>query len=134
MIIYNTENSMVDCFEHIEKFKVFDEGREIELHKSSKEFQSVLNKIEDLFHMGILMPAFGVSFHNETLNALKRDQWIRIDFDVEIEKNSLKFDALLFKLEETGGFNMIRLYQNQYEGRCLFFNLNEVVDLKQILK
>ena len=79
------------------------------------------------------MPAFGVSLHNETLNEIKSNCWLQVNFNKEIVKNGLPFNALLFRLEETQGFNLIRLYDGKYEGRCLFLDLDKEMDLKNVI-
>ena len=63
------------------------------------------------------MPALGVSLHNETLEALKNGKWIRLEFQNQQDFNGLVFSALLFKLEETGGVNLIREIKGYWWGK-----------------
>ena len=80
------------------------------------------------------MPAFGVSLHAETLNELKNDNWIKINFNKQIIVNELPFVSLIFKLEKTSGFNLIRFHNEKYEGRCFYLDLCEELDLLELIK
>lgn len=124
---------MENCVEYIEGFRVIKGGECVEIIKGEKDFNALVLKIKQLFSSSRLMPAFGVSLHKETLNAMQEGDWLEIIFSNEQEKNGLKFSKLLFKLEITGGVNLIRFNQNKYEGRCLFLDFDDLIDLKQLL-
>ena len=79
------------------------------------------------------MPAFGVSVHNETLNAINSGSWLQVNFEKELSENQLSFTSLIFKLEKTGGINLIRKYKGLYEGRCIFLDFFQEIDLKEML-
>ena len=128
------ENSLIDVINDIESFEIFDNGTKNKIKKESKEFEYLLSKIENLFFSSRLMPAFGVSLHQETMQELKNDIWLKINFRIEQNKNGLSFDALLFKLEEVQGFNLIREYKGKYEGRCIYLDLERETDLNDIVK
>jgi len=101
---------------------------------NSDEFHKIKNNLLLIFSNSRLMPAFGVSLHKETLNELKSGAWLQINFSQPQTKNGLPFNALLFKLEETKGFNLIRLFDGKYEGRCLFLDLDQQTNLKDIVE
>ena len=129
---YN-ENSLCDYFEFIESFQIFENGKDKLILKTNEEFKQIEEQLRILFTNSRLMPAFGVSLHNETLNEIKSNCWLQVNFNKEIVKNGLPFNALLFRLEETQGFNLIRLYDGKYEGRCLFLDLDKEMDLKNVI-
>jgi len=133
MIVYNVENPLKQTVENIESFYFFKDGAKKIVTKTNKEFEIIKEKIKNIFEISREMPAFGVSLDLETLNALKKDEWMQINFSTLMNQNSLPFNALLFKLESTSGFNLIRMYNGKYEGRCIFLDFNEILDLKQIL-
>ncbi|MBQ8615413.1 MAG: hypothetical protein IJ415_02485 [Clostridia bacterium] len=133
MINYNYIDNMADCVQNIESFSVFESGNIRVISKGNEVFNKILKNIEELFSTSRVMPAFGVSLHDETLNALKQDNWLQINFNEELEKNGLPFSSLLFKLEITSGMNLIRLYNGKYDGRCIYLDLNEPIDLNCIL-
>lgn len=134
MIYEDNENSLTDCLNSVESFEIFNNGKVEIVTNEQDKFNEIFNNIKEIFASSRLMPAFGVSLHNETLNELKNECWFQINFNKEQIKNGLNFNSLLFKLEETQGFNLIRLYENKYEGRCLYLDLDYEKDLKDIIK
>lgn len=135
MISYSdNENTLLDCVEKIESFQFISNGVIKEIKNKSDEFFRILTKIETIFSNSCLMPAFGVSLHGETLNELKSGSWLQINFSHKITKNGLPFNSLLFQLEEVSGFNLIRLYNNRYDGRCLYLNLDENTNLLKLIQ
>ena len=135
MITYNeNENTIVDCLIFIESFEIFEDGERKLILTTDKQFNQIYNSVYELFLSSRLMPAFGVSLHDETLNEITKGDWLQINFKKEMNKNGLPFNSLLFKIEEVNGFNLIRLYENKYDGRCLYLDLNEIVNLKHLLK
>ena len=134
MIFLDSENSLVDILNCVESFEIFNQGNCERVVENSGEFNKILNGVKDVFCSAILMPAFGVSLHNETLNEREKGVWLQINFSEELTKNGLNFNSLLFKLETTQGFNLIRLFENEYEGRCLFLDLESSTDLSSIIE
>ena len=134
MICYNdNENTLFDCLQSVESFDFFKNSNIQKIDKNNFQFLELKRKIEQFFLNSRLMPAFGVSLHKETQDALKSDEWLKINFNQTLVKNGLPFNALLFKLEETKGFNLIRLFDGKYEGRCLFLDLDDTINLKDIV-
>lgn len=131
--VFDNENNLIDCLEFVDGFEVFQNGQSFKINKNEHKFKMIYAKIENLFCNSRLMPAFGVSLHAETQNALQNDEWLQINFSNEMVKNGLPFTSLLFKLEKTSGINLIRLHNNKYEGRCIFLDLDEETDLNLIL-
>jgi len=134
MIYEDNEKSLIDCLNFVESFEILNNGKVEIVTNEQDKFNQIFNNIKEIFASSRLMPAFGVSLHNETLNELKNGCWFQINFNKEQIKNGLNFNSLLFKLEETQGFNLIRLYENKYEGRCLYLDLENEKDLKDIIK
>ena len=130
----NNEISICDCLQFVESFDVFCNGNITKFQPDNDEFLIIKQRLIDIFQSARLMPAFGVSLHNETLNELKYNKWLQINFKKEQTKNGLIFNSLLFKLEQTSGFNLIRLYNNKYEGRCIYLDLGENIDLNSIVE
>lgn len=134
MVIYESnENSLIDCLQHVENFKLFQNGEIKNVDSSNDLFLTLKKNLKELFFNSRLMPAFGVSLHDETLKELKNGDWLQIDFNEELVKNGLSFTSLLFKLEITSGFNLIRLTGRGYHGRCLFLDYDKEVNLKDLL-
>ena len=130
---YDNENSLVDIVNKIQSLEVFKNGNIKLVENNEESFLQIKDNLKDLFSSSRLMPAFGVSLHNDTLNEIKKGIWLKINFDSKIEKSGLPFNSLIFKLEEVQGFNLIRLYNNTYDGRCLYLDLDEVVNLMNLI-
>lgn len=124
--------SLTDCIAHLDSIDIFDNGNKKTIVLNSEDFKIISNNLKQLFSTAIVAPAFGVSLHDETLRALKNDNWIQLNFKTEQTKNGLTFTKLLFKLEEISGFNIIR-YNNNYDGRCIYLILENTTNLKSLL-
>lgn len=134
MINYYFEENLIKYLKDIDSFKVFNNGETKIIRKKDKAFYTLIENLKFVFTIGISAPAFGVSLHDETIQAISKDCWLQINYSNKKFFNGLEFEALLFKLEHTGGFNLIRLNNNLYEGRCLYINLPQEIDLHNIIK
>lgn len=133
MISFTYVDNVADYVQNIESFTLFNEGQKRNISKGNEEFDKILKNVKELFLLGRIMPAFGVSLHTETLNALNKDLWLQLNFNEEKGINGLPFNALLFKLETTGGINLIRLYNGKYEGRCIYLDFDKFINLRDLL-
>ena len=129
----NTSNIIYECLQYVESFNLYKSGKKEIILNSNKNFDSIFENIKNIFAQARLMPAFGVSLHNDTLEELQSNTWLEINFSSEQVVNDLNFTALLFKLEETAGINLIRKHNSQYEGRCIYLDFENPIDLSLIL-
>ena len=83
--------------------------------------------------LGFKTTLLSVEKINNYVNEIKKDSWLKINFENIIEKSGLPFSSLLFKLEEVQGFNLIRRYKNKYEGRCFYLDIDDNFDLNNLL-
>lgn len=134
MMICDYENTMKKYVNQIESFSIFTNGECKCVLSGGNEFEKIFNKIEKILCGSRVMPAFGVSLHDETQNVLRSDVWLQINFNETQEKDGMPFDSLLFKLEVTSGINLIRLHHGQYEGRCIYLDFDDEIDLYTILE
>ena len=109
-------------------------GEVKKISQEDNDFSMFKSNLRELFSNSRLMPAFGVSLHNETITEIKKDIWLKINFNHVLEKNGLPFYSLLFKLENVQGLNLIRLYNNKFDGRCLYLDLDNPTDLKSLFQ
>ena len=123
--------TMYNTLENLESIEIIQNGEIKKL--DSQEFNKVFNKLQDLFGEARVMPAFGVSIHEETLNAMKEGEWLKLNYNAEMDKDGLLFKSLVFRLEECQGFNLIRLYGERYDGRCIYLDLPNITDLKKLI-
>lgn len=119
------QENIYDVLESASKISFINNGADSVLGDND----NLLEEIKKVFADARLMPALGVSLHDETVNALKTGKWLKFDFLKTQSVNGLMFDALLLKLEQTGGVSFIREYQGKYEGRCVYVALNQQTDL-----
>lgn len=70
------------------------------------------------------MPAFGVSIHTETLKAIQKGVWLKLQYNGTQVVDEMMFDELLIEVNpEFSGFNIIRGNRGIYEGRCYYIDL-----------
>lgn len=135
MIIVNNDADNINSYiKEAVSFELIDNNKISLINKQHKDFNILLNKILSAFEDSLIMPALGVSFNDDVLEDLKTGQFIKINFDKQYEINGLPFTALLFKLDEAYGLNLIREFNNRFDGRCIYLNLNKLTNLKNILK
>ena len=124
--------TMHNTLEHLESIELIQNGTSHKLNQ--QEFQQTFARLQDLFGDARVMPAFGVSIHEETVNAMQEGEWLKLNYNAEMDKEGLLFTSLLFRLEECQGFNLIRLYGERYDGRCIYLDLPQTTDLKQLIR
>lgn len=132
-IIMENSNNLINLMEKIENFLIFSNNNKNCISKNNPKFNNIKSNITNLFENSILLPAIGVSIHNLTVEEMKVGNWLQINFSSEQNINGLPFHALLLKLEETGGINLIRLYNGKYDGRCLYLSLEKTTDLNSVI-
>ena len=122
----NKNESVVSVFEKTINLIVYDNGNKHLYFKGDDKFEKIYKSLIETTDLSHDMPAFGVSLHNETNNALKTGTWVELVFDTEKSFNDMPFDTLLFKVEaEDSGFNLIRKFDGKYEGRCFYLSLDD---------
>ena len=134
MMVFNNIDDIHNCLQYVENFDIFSNGEIEKIDKDNNKFNGIVLNLKRVFKEGFLLPAFGVSMHQETLNELESGKWLQINFNEEQIQNGLNFNSLLFKLETTQGFNLIRKFQDRYDGRCLYLNLSQKTDLNSLIE
>lgn len=129
----NNDATLLEQLQNLCSVEIFENGSRKTINKGSQEFLSIYQNLKAVFLNGYLTPALGVSLHAETVQAMQEGDWIKLNFASAQIKDELPFDALVFRLEDCYGFNLIRQNGGQFSGRCLYFNLNRPTDLKSIL-
>ena len=97
----------------------------VEHNCTKPEISALLQSLQQMLTNSHEMPALGVSLDSETRNELKSGLWLEFNYKTTQTYNDMPFDSLLIKVEpENCGFNIIRKYNNLYEGRCYYINLD----------
>lgn len=85
------------------------------------ELNLVLNNMLQESHS---LPAFGVSIHTETLNAIQKGVWLKLQYNGTQVVDGMPFDELLIEINpDYNGFNIIRGNRGIYDGRCFYIDL-----------
>ncbi|MBR5012697.1 MAG: hypothetical protein IKY15_02025 [Clostridia bacterium] len=132
MFVYVQENQLAQCIQNVSKIEVLDNNNLKALENQS--FEGTIKNLINLFQSARLMPAFSVSLHNETIDALKEGKWLKLTFLHQQNVNGLLFDGLVFQINETSGMNLIREYEGKFEGRCLYLDFDETINLEDLIK
>lgn len=113
-----------EYLEYINKISVIVDGKKKILLLSDNEFRLLISEMEYILSDCHDMPAFGVSLHEDTMNAMKSGKWVEFSFPETMEHNEMPFDAWLIGVEKDfSGFNIIRKTDGRYEGRCYYMRL-----------
>ena len=128
-------NSMQEIMKDIQGFEIIKNGEITQIDSSHSLFQNIYNNVENLIQNSRLEPAFGVSLHNQTLDEIENNEFLKIKFNKQLIINDLPFECLLIKLdEECYGTNIIRENNSNYFGRCFYLFFNEMQNLKDLIK
>lgn len=125
-IIRANEDSMeiVQYLKDVSKINVYCDGKKYVYRAEDMVFRLIINEMEYILSDAHDNPAFGVSLHEETIQAMRQGKWIELCFDREMIYNEMNFESWLIQIESQGmGFNIIRKYQGKYEGRCYYERL-----------
>lgn len=106
---------------------VYYNGQKVEITQA--QISELDKLIEKVFDNSRQMPALGVSLHDKTMEARNEGIWVEYKFDETKYSEELPFDSLLFQIEKNSfGVNLIRGVEGKYEGRCLYFDLDNNFD------
>lgn len=133
-VYMDRDDMMSEELENLASIEIYTNGQKDKLAETDKRFVEIKNRLTELFSKARVMPAFGVSFHKQTCEAMEQGIWLKLNFNKQQVKNGLPFDALLFKLDEVYGFNLIREYEGKFEGRCIYLDFDEQIDLNNLIK
>lgn len=125
--VQNSNNPQPPCV------VVYHHGETISSPKDDAVYNNLFETFKTMIKDSRSMPAFGVSLDHETRNAMKDGTWIEFVFDSTQSHNDMPFDALLINVvPDHTGFNIVRKYQNKYDGRCFYLdiqgNMNPLYD------
>lgn len=114
------ETTLIEQLFACDEIVVYKNGEEIKLDKALVEPE--LKKLTDKSYFS---PAFGVSLHDQTTNAMQKGYWIEFRYNTQRVYADMPFSKLLIELKpDYYGFNLIRFNSGKYDGRCYYLNLN----------
>ena len=93
--------------------------------KGTMKYGVILHEFMSMLKGSYQMPALGVSIDDLTRKEKNNGIWLEFKFNGVNYNSDLPFDSLLVKIERDNyGFNIIRKYENKYDGRCFYISLN----------
>ena len=114
-------------FDDCSSIKLYNDGKVKTFEKGSLEFEKIIQLWQITVNSGYEMPAFGVSIHELTMQSLQSGTHIEFVFDEVNYHNDMPFDSLLLSLQPNQyGYQLIRHYDDKYQGRCLYVNTTEI--------
>lgn len=123
-IVEMNDNNILEIMTTANEIIIYNNNQEVSFEPDSQEFNKIVEELSNLSQSSREAPAFGVSLHNETITAMEEGLWIEANFNKTISHNDMPFDSLLIQVVgEYSGFNIIRKYDNKYEGRCFYVDL-----------
>lgn len=111
--------------DYAKSVKVYNDG-ETEVYKVGEDkFNLICTEWNNMIFGAHEMPAFGVSLHRETVNAVQSGVWVEFSFGRELLSSGMPYEKLLVSVEpQNTGFNIIRYTaKHGYDGRCFYYDL-----------
>ena len=119
-----TYNNLEEVFADSYQIDLLINNEKYEYDNNDQEYYKILVLFDEMLTGSRQVPDLGVSLDNETRKAIKNGVWLEFNYDITRYNNDLPFDSLLIEVNQNyGGFNIIRKYNNKYEGRCFYINL-----------
>lgn len=115
-----------EAFETAENINTYNEGVISTYSTGSRQFKDIIACWTEMISCVHLMPAFGVSLNDLTLQAMQSGLWIEFDFGKQLESGEMPYEKLLIQVSKGNcGFNLIRYNTvGGYDGRCFYYDLN----------
>ena len=133
LVVSGEEKILNEIIKKTESVTIVVDGKKKEIKKGNENFNKIIDNVLSCFEGARIMPALGVSLHNLTVEEMKQNKWIKLNFNKTVTLNELPFDSLLFRLDECYGINLIRQTNGKYEGRCIYLDLDGKTDLSKII-
>lgn len=113
-----------DCFKDSTSIELIIDNQKSNFSKTDENYKQILSTFETMINSSHQAPAFGVSLDNLTRKEMENGVWLEFNFDSTCLNSEMPFDSLLINVQsDFNGFNIIRKYQNKYDGRCFYLNL-----------
>ena len=130
--LYDNSISIEQAMEYLSQIEIIKNGDVTQIDCNTEQFNTLKESLMKIFSNGTLMPAFAVSLHEDVVQAMKSDTWIKLNFNKELNTSTLPYTSLLIKAEKTYAINLIRQYDEKYEGRCIHIALEHFTDFEKL--
>ena len=120
-----TKENINEYFRLSQEIVIYYQNTAYTYSADKEEFKKIISSMDKICLDSHEMPAYGVSLDPDTREAIKSGLWVEFKFEQTQEHNDMPFDSLLINVNsEDSGFNLIRLHDNSYEGRCFYLSLD----------
>ena len=111
--------------DYAKEVSVYIDGKTAVYPVGSEKFNAICSEWNAMLDGAHIMPAFGVSLHNETVKQMNKGVWAEFGFDKQYLSNGMPYEKLLVAVNpEWSGFNIVRYTaQRGYDGRCFYYDL-----------
>lgn len=120
-----TQIDLNNITQYAKAVNVYIEGDKQIYPVGEDNFNKICVQWNAMLESAHIMPAFGVSLHNETVREMKKGVWMEFDFDGQYSSNGMSYEKLLVAVRpEWMAFNIVRYTSERgYDGRCFHYNL-----------
>ena len=104
---------------------VYIEGEQQIYPVGAEKFDEICAQWNAMIDSARIMPAFGVSLHNETIGEMKKGVWVEFGFNGQYSSNGMSYEKLLVAVRpDWRAFNIVRYTAERgYDGRCFHYDL-----------
>ncbi len=125
-INYLNDYRLYEFFDEAESITIFNKGKQYTFVRDTQEYENIKNLFLQKIYNAYEMPALSVGIDAEIRTATNDNVWLQFDFGTTLTHYDLPFDNLLINVEpHFTGVDIIRKYQNAYDGRCFYLNMEE---------
>lgn len=123
---YMRFENLIDSFGHYQSLIVTINNEQVELEKGDDKAEKIIQTLVKITEHSHEMPAFGVSIDNLTREDMKQGLWVELRFDNVCRYEGMDFEGLLINVGNNDfGFNLIRMNNGIYDGRCFYLSLSQ---------
>ena len=121
----NDRYYFIQQLNYVTSINLYKDNEKLEISKEDSKFALIIDNFRKTLEGYREMPAFGVSLNDETCEARKDGVWLEFCFYDVYTHNGMNYEKLLINIQENvSGFNIIRYYDDKYEGRCFYVDLD----------
>jgi len=120
-----TEIQLEKITDYATGVNVYTDGTTKAYPVGSEKFNDICAEWNAMLEGAHIMPAFGVSLHDETVKQVKKGVWAEFEFDGEYSSDGMPYEKLLVAVNpDWCGFNIVRYTASRgYDGRCFYYDL-----------
>ena len=121
---YKEYENIQESFNDSYQIKFIKNNYSYYFEKESNDYKKIIAIINKMLDNSHQMPALSISIDSETKKEIKTGLWLEFYYKETKTNNELPFDSLLIEInKDYYGFNIIRKYNNKYDGRCFYISL-----------